>query len=387
MSHEPKVAIVTPVYNGAAFIAEAIESVLSQKYQNWEHIIADNGSTDETFDIAQEFARREPRIRVVRTLPHLPIMDNWNRAFGLVPEDTVYVKELHADDLLLPNCLSELVPLMERQPTAGIAGSFALYDAAVSNVGAPLGQELIPGSEVIRRTVLGEWWLFGAPSNVMMRWSVLREMGPEFYDRTLRHADLDLWYRILQKHDFGFVHQVLSCERTHAESQTNTFTARYSTLALEHFGFLRKFGPAVLDEAELAQAHRRQLNDYRRRVARRLVGGGGSDYWRFQNKQLALFDFRLGPKDVAIGAAVEVLHWLADTKHAAASCAKLARKARRKTAHTAGAVTGAIHRASLVRHRVLRRGLYSAVRQRARVQPPPGVSTAAISLISVLSSL
>jgi glycosyltransferase involved in cell wall biosynthesis len=392
VSPGPKVAIVTPVYNGAAFLAEAVESVLAQTYRNWEYIIADNGSTDDTFEIAQAYAARDPRIRAVRTLPHLPIMDNWNRAFGLIPHDAAYVKELHADDLLLPNCLTEMVALMERQPTAGMAGSYALYDAAVSNVGAPVGQELLPGREVIRRTVVGEWWLFGSPSNVMMRWSVLRDMAPEFYDRTLRHADIDLWYRILERHDFGFVHQVLSCERTHDGSQTNTFTARYSTLALEHFGLLRKFGPRVLEPGVFARAHGHKLNDYRRRVARRVLGGGGRDYWKYQKAQLALFGYRLRGADLLAGVLMEGTHWLLDAQHATASRAKLVEKLFTQAARPARAISETARRVLLMRHRLLRRRLYIAlggtrlVSRVAKVHPSSGVSAAAISLISLLTT-
>lgn len=382
----PKVAIVTPVYNGAAFLAEAIESVLAQSYGDWEHVIADNGSTDETFAVAQRYAARDPRIRALRTLPHLPIMDNWNRAFGLVSESAAYVKELHADDLLMPNCLAEMVALMERRPGAGMVGSYALYDAAVSNVGVPVGQELIAGHEVIRRTVLGEWWLFGAPSNVMLRHSVLRDMGPEIYDRTLRHADIDLWYRILDRHDFGFVHQVLSCERTHDESQTNTFTARYSTIALEHFGLLRRYGPRVLDKASFARAHQRQLSDYRRRVARRLCGGGGRDYWRYQNAQLALFGYRLGIGDVAAGAVMEAAAWLCDPQHATASWAKFVEKLLRQVGGSGRRLSGAIWRTLLTRHRLLRGRLYRDLHGVVRAQPPSGPSAAAISLISLLTT-
>ena len=382
----PKVAIITPVYNGGAFLAEAIDSVLAQTYADWEYVIADNGSTDETLEVAQHYAARDPRIRVVRTLPHLPIIDNWNRAFGLVPESAVYVKELHADDLLMPNCLAELVALMERQPSAGMVGSYALYDAAVSNVGAPVSQELIAGHEVIRRTVQGEWWLFGAPSNVMLRHSVLRDMAPEIFDRRLRHADLDLWYRIMEKHDFGFVHQVLSCERTHDESQTNTFTARYSTLALEHFGFLRKFGPRVLDAESFARAHRSQLNDYRRRVARRLCGGGGRAYWRYHNAQLALFGYRLGIGDIVAGAVMEGVAWFADPQHATASQAKFVEKLLRRGRRVHGRLSMVIRRTMLARHRLLRRRLYRDLSDAARTQPPSGPSTAAISLMSLLTT-
>jgi glycosyltransferase involved in cell wall biosynthesis len=357
----PKVAIVTPVYNGAAFLADAVESVLSQTYANWEYVIADNGSTDGTFDIARDYAKRDSRIRAVRTLPHLPIMENWNRAHGLVASDAKYVKEIHADDLMMPHCVTELVAVMERHPEAGMAGSYCLYDAAVSNVGAPLGNELLAGSEVIRRTLTGDWWLFGAPSNVMLRASALRAMGPEIYDCSLRHADLDLWYRILERHDFAFVHQVLSCERTHDESQTNTYTAKYSTLALEHFGFLRRFGPRFLDAETFARTHRRFRADYCRRVARRMCGGGGRDYWNYQKRRLAEFDYDLRPRDLALGFASELGRWTMDAQHATASQAKLADKVIRRATRLARAWSRLARRTLMARHLVLRQRFYQTI--------------------------
>jgi glycosyltransferase involved in cell wall biosynthesis len=361
------VAIVTPVYNGARFLADAVDSVLSQTYTNWDYIIVDNGSTDDTFAIAQRRAARDPRIRAVR-LPHLPIMDNWNRALGLAATDAAYIKELHADDLLMPNCLAEMVALMERHPSAGMASSYCLYDAAVSNVGVPLGAELLPGRNVIRGTLLGQWYLFGNPSSVIIRHDVVRAMGPEFYDPDLRHADVDVWYRILERHDFGFLHQVLSCERTHDESQTNTFTARYSTLALEHFCFLRRYGPRHLDPAAYERGHRRLLNDYRRRVARRMAGGAGRHYWRYHSRRLAGFGYRLGIDDLAIGIALELGRWVIDARHSAASRAKLVNKVRRRVL----ALAQRGRHVAMLRHLVLREKFYRTIcAGRLSTYPPP----------------
>lgn len=362
---EPKVSIVTPVYNGARYLAAAIESVLSQAYGNWEYIIVDNRSADATFAIAQRYAALDRRIRAIRAEQHLPIMANWNRAIGLIAADSHYCKELHADDFLLPNCLSEMVSALERHPSAGIAGSYIMYDAAVSNVGAPLGPGVIAGHEVIRRTLLGEWYLFGSPSSVMVRASIVRAMSARFYDETLRHADVDVWYRILEEHDFAFIHQVLSATRTHDASQTNTFTARYSTLALEHFCFLRRYGPKYLDAAAYDRGHRLFLREYRRRIARRLVGGAGIDYWRYHAKALARFGYRLGIDDVVIGMGVELARWLVDARHAAASRAKLAGKVRRRIRRRLRMLAERSRRLLTARHRVLRQPFYRALLTRS----------------------
>lgn len=334
MSNAPKVCVVTPVFNGGRFLADAIESVRAQSYRNWEYIIADNCSTDDTVAIAQRYAALDPRIRVVRTEPHLPVIANWNRALRLVPADCAYIKELHADDLLLPNCLSEMVRFLESHPTAAIVSSYEMYDAAVSNTGVPLGQSLLPGDHVIARTLLNEWYLFGSPSSVMLRAERVRAMGERYYDESLRHADIDACFRMIKGRDFGFIHQVLSCTRTHGESQTNTFTARYSTIVLESLCLLRKYGPDQLDQDTYRRTHRAALWHYRRRIARRLIGGGGPSYWRYHRDKLTGFGYRLGPRDVVFGIAAELTLWAVDLRHAGRSTAKLSRKiARSLRAH------------------------------------------------------
>jgi hypothetical protein len=128
-------------------------------------------------------------------------------------------------------------------------------------------------------------------------------------------------------------------------------------------------------------------------VARRLLGGGGRDYWKYQNMQLALFGYRLRIRDVAAGVVTEAAYWLSDAEHAMASRAKLADKLRRQVERPARAIAQAARRALLVRHRLLRRRFYDAVtggRRLAerveRIQPPSSVSAAAISLMSLLTT-
>jgi glycosyltransferase involved in cell wall biosynthesis len=322
---QPNVTVVTPVFNGAQFLGEAIESVLSQTYSNWRYLIVDNCSTDDTLAIARRYAARDARIRVVRTAPHLPIMQHWNRALALIAPDTVYTKELHADDILLPACVAEMVALLEDHPTAAVVGSYILYDTAVEHAGVPFGSRLLKGRDVTRRTLLGGWYLFGSPSSIMVRTSAAREIGPRFYDEALRHADVDACYRLLESHDFGFIHQILSATRTHPASITRNFAASYNTIALEHFCFLMRYGPRYFDMETYGRVYRIARRRYRRQFARRLVGGGGAPYWRFHREHLARFGYRLSGIDAAAGALSEILLSITDTRHAARSVGKLAR--------------------------------------------------------------
>jgi len=75
---QPLVSVVTPVYNGADYIAECIESVLKQTYENWEYVIVDNRSTDDTLEIARGYEAREPRIRIVTPNVFVGVVESGN---------------------------------------------------------------------------------------------------------------------------------------------------------------------------------------------------------------------------------------------------------------------------------------------------------------------
>ncbi len=116
----PHVSILTPVYNGEKYIAECIESVLAQNYQNWDYTIVNNCSTDSTGKIGARYAAGDSRIRVHTGRDFLDIIANHNRAFRLISPESKYVKVVSADDWLFPDCLAQMVSVAEANPSAGI---------------------------------------------------------------------------------------------------------------------------------------------------------------------------------------------------------------------------------------------------------------------------
>src|SRR3974377_1559809 len=97
---QPLVSVLTPVYNGAEFLAECIESVLAQTYTSWDYTIIDNCSSDESLAVAQSYAARDHRIRVVRNERFLPIIQNHNNAIRQISPASKYCKFVFADDWL-----------------------------------------------------------------------------------------------------------------------------------------------------------------------------------------------------------------------------------------------------------------------------------------------
>ena len=116
---QPLVSIVTPVYNGAAYLDECVESVLRQSYQNWEYIILNNNSNDDTLEIAERHQRNDSRIRVHSNSSLLPIIANHNKAFSLISRESKYCKVVSADDWIFPECIERIGATCRGQSVCG----------------------------------------------------------------------------------------------------------------------------------------------------------------------------------------------------------------------------------------------------------------------------
>jgi glycosyltransferase involved in cell wall biosynthesis len=121
----PLVSIVTPVYNNADDLAECIESVLAQTYQNWDYTIVNNCSTDGSAEIARRYAAKDSRIRVHDNRQFLRAIRNHNHALRQISPESKYCKMVFADDWIFPRCLEEMVAMAERHPSVGIVGARA----------------------------------------------------------------------------------------------------------------------------------------------------------------------------------------------------------------------------------------------------------------------
>lgn len=107
----PTVSILIPVYNREGFIAECIQSALDQAYQGFEVVVVDNASDDGTWDICQQFAANDQRVRVFQNETNIGAVRNWQRCIAIAKG--TYGKILFSDDLILPSFLEKTIPLLE----------------------------------------------------------------------------------------------------------------------------------------------------------------------------------------------------------------------------------------------------------------------------------
>ena len=126
----PKVSVIVPIYNQAPFIRETVDSVLGQDYRNVELVLSNDGSTDGTSDILDEYAEREPeRVRVVGSERNTGIAGAFNRALDAHSGD--YIAWLGGDDVMLPGKLSRQVAILEsRRDAIGCCHDAEVFDSA-----------------------------------------------------------------------------------------------------------------------------------------------------------------------------------------------------------------------------------------------------------------
>ena len=133
MSTPPRVTIGLPVYNGAEFLAESIESVLGQTFGDLELLIADNASTDDSLAIAERYAAADPRVRILPSEENRGAAWNYNR---LLDEAAGEYFRWHAhDDLFAPGLIEACVEALDADPDAVLAHSWTLF---IDDDGEPL---------------------------------------------------------------------------------------------------------------------------------------------------------------------------------------------------------------------------------------------------------
>jgi glycosyltransferase involved in cell wall biosynthesis len=112
----PRVSIGMPVFNGEKYLREAIESILNQTFTDFELIISDNASDDNTGEICQSYAKQDDRVRYVRSDVNLGGAWNYNRVFALSSAE--YFKWAAHDDILEPTLLQSCVDVLDGNPEA-----------------------------------------------------------------------------------------------------------------------------------------------------------------------------------------------------------------------------------------------------------------------------
>jgi len=229
----PLVSVAIPVYNGGEYFEKCLESVHNQTYQNWECLINNNHSTDDTLEIANRYSSADKRFKVFDNEEFLKMVDNWNMACSRISSEAVYLKVLGADDWLFPESLEKMVEVMEANPNVGLCSSYRLNDLHVDMDGLNLWEgNVYDGKEMLYKQLTRRMDISGSNTTILFSLDYLKQIPrfPMVFDNTAYHQDTELVYEIMNIADVGFVFQVLTYTRRHEMAHTNTEGIRYRTL-------------------------------------------------------------------------------------------------------------------------------------------------------------
>ena len=180
------ITVLMPLYNGASYVRQAVESILNQSYRNFEFLIIDDGSTDAGPDIVT--AMRDERIVLLRNPSNLGVAATLNR--GLEAARGRYIARMDADDISLPDRLERQVRFMDEHPDVGISGSWVWLFG-----GGKLPFTCrVPGES----REVAAYMLFENPlwhMTVIMRRDALNYYSLRYNPDFSRSEDYDLWIR------------------------------------------------------------------------------------------------------------------------------------------------------------------------------------------------
>lgn len=192
----PTISVIMGIYNCEKTLSDAIDSILNQTYTDWELIMCDDGSTDNTYEIATKYSEKDNRIKVLKNDKNSGLAFSLNHCLKYTTGE--YVARMDADDISIPNRLELQKQFLDDNQGYAVVGSGAILFDGENVLGnrfpteKPEKKDLIKGSPFMHPTI-------------MMRKNIYEELnGYLVLPRTKKGQDLDLWYRLYSKGYKGY---------------------------------------------------------------------------------------------------------------------------------------------------------------------------------------
>lgn len=223
----PIVSVVMPVYNAAAYVADAIGSILKQTFTSFELIIVDDGSEDGSQRIAEQFAAADKRLRLIvqeRNNGNYP-----SRNDGMAVARGEFIAVMDSDDISLPDRLKLQVQFLQEHPDYTMVGSRVLL---IDPEGAPIGPKggLFTKHEDIDAALMERKWAVVHPT-VLMRRSAVEAVGG-YREKFRTCADHDIYIRLAELGRVANLPEVLLRYRQHYSSLTRLKSDQHHNLRL-----------------------------------------------------------------------------------------------------------------------------------------------------------
>lgn len=211
---DPQLSVVLPCYNAAAFLQQAIDSVLKQTFRDFELIIVDDGSTDDSAKIIAK--QNDSRIQIIRNEKNQGLIRTLNA--GIASAKGKYIARMDADDVSRPERFEKQIAFLERNPATGVCGAWMhmIHNNTVYKH-RYLASDTIKSALVFNNPIVH-------PS-VMMRKTIF-ENTAHVYSTDYPHGeDYALWISLLGKTGFAVLDEPLIEYRAHAEQVSRKFNS------------------------------------------------------------------------------------------------------------------------------------------------------------------
>ncbi|MCQ9372928.1 glycosyltransferase [Methyloversatilis sp. XJ19-13] len=260
MTSAPKVSVCVPAYNGQRWLHDCLASVLAQTETDFELLVVDDGSSDATFAIAQEFAVGDDRVRVLRNERNLGLVGNWNCCIENARGE--WIKFVFQDDLLDSHCLHELLSLAERTKREvvfcsreflfeeGIAADIVAHYQALPTLKSVFGNRFeLDGPAVVEAYfVAARGWCnyFGEPTCALIHRRVFERFG-RFNADLIQFCDVEYWLRVCSQLGMAWLPESRASFRVHgaSTSQQNAQRKSFRSSTLDRLVLLHQFAYAA----------------------------------------------------------------------------------------------------------------------------------------------
>jgi glycosyltransferase involved in cell wall biosynthesis len=248
----PTVSVCIPTYNGARYVERTIRSVLAQTYGDFELVVRDDASTDDTVAIVQSFD--DERVRIVAGAENVGASANF--ALAVAEATGTYVKLLCQDDVLYPECLERQVAALAAGPDVVMVSCHRdIVDdddrVMYRNRGWRKAAGVYRGPDVIRATVRAGTNLIGEPSAVLVRREAFEAAGG--FDPTYAYMiDLEAWSRLLDRGSLHYLPEALCTFRVSQRSWSAELRRDQARQARALLRAMRARHPEVVTRADLA---------------------------------------------------------------------------------------------------------------------------------------
>lgn len=197
-----QVTVLMPAFNAGHYIAEAIESVLSQTYSDFELIIINDGSTDNTQSVIENYAQKDKRIQII-SHPNIGMGASLNEGLNLANNE--WIIRMDADDVMMPNRIERQLNFVNQHPDLAVSASLVYYINEKGKVIGKNSSELKNPQYFQSYLKSNELIGFHHPGVIMRKDVVMSVYGyrPQFWPAD----DIDLWNRIAERGDLVLLQQ------------------------------------------------------------------------------------------------------------------------------------------------------------------------------------